>query len=325
MSIRRILGSLAATAVMGAAVAAVGVSAPAQALTRGPFTVTQANTAAKPATHTYGPIPGFWAPSRDAVTWTPGGCESAAVGPPVDPGGPALWACDVVLFDVVPPNVDDKTDWYIDIEVSWPDPTGTNDLDVTLYDDQQVARRGNSSGWTQMGESATLANPERIRTWLPTLGRYSLVVLNYLGINTSYTVKISMGVGERFVDPIEALEDLSGVTDSSTDPAPPADSGPSDFSAFENFGPPADFSGLEQLTASFDGDFGAGDLTASAGISDLPPAPPAFTAGRIVADRPGPASGAMMFLWLVVVPAALVGGGATYILSRARRGAAGFA
>lgn len=313
MTLRRFLAASLTVALLGAG-AMVVVTGPASAATKPELTVTQANTPDKPATATYGPIPGSWTASRDAVTWTPSGCYTT---------GPGTAVCDTTPINVKPPAVDAFTDWYVDIEVSWPDPTTTNDLDIELYDNQQVAQRSQTTGFSTMGSSATNANPEKIRAWLPTLGKYNLVVMNYLGTNISYTIKVSMVVGPKFVDPFESLEDVPPPdTSGAEDTVAPSDSS-ADFSGIdEGFGEVSDFSGLEDLTATGDTDLASGAFGGGE-ISDLPPAPSVGGLGNIANSRPGPASGMLMFIWLVLLPAFAIGGVATFITTRSRRSAFG--
>ena len=315
MTLRRLLAGLIA-AVLLAGSAALVVPGPASAATKPELTVTQANTSDKPATATYGPIPAAWTASRDAVTWTPSGCYTT---------GPGTAVCDTTPINVVPPTVSPDTDWYIDIEVSWPNPTGTNDLDIELYDNQQVSQRNNTTGFTTMGSSASSSNPEKIRAWLPTLGKYNLVVMNYLGTNISYTIKVTMAVGEKFIDPFESLEDVPPPDTSGAEDATAPEDAPADLSTFEeDFGSFEDFAGLEDLTSTGDSDLTSDVFGNDGEISDLPSAPPAVGAlGNIAASRPGPASGMLMFIWLVLLPALAIGGVATFITTRSRRSAFG--
>ena len=308
MMLRRVLAAVIAVALLagGAVLVAPG---PAMAATRPELTVTEH----QPASATYGPIPGSWTASRDAVTWTPSGCYTT---------GPGTAVCDTTPINVKPPNVSPDTDWYIDIEVSWPNPTTTNDLDIELYDDQQVARRGNTTGFSSMGASASSANPEKIRAWLPTLGRYNLVVMNYLGTNINYTIKVNMVVGPKFVDPFESLEDVAPPDTSDAEPVVAPTDSSADLSGIEEDFGFSDFSGLEDLTSTGDSDLASG-LFGGGEISDLPPAPPVGRIGNIAASRPGPASGMLMFIWLVLLPAFAIGGVATFVTTRSRRSAFG--
>lgn len=319
MTVRRLGAALAAAGIAAALVPWIG-STPAGAATRATLTVSETTPV---VAGTYGPIPGFWAPSREAVSWTPGGCVTPDTTPPHGEG-PAAAVCDTVPIMVVPPNVPAETPWLIEIELSWPNPTGTNDLDMTLYDDQQVTKRANTTGYSPFGEANTQNNPERIRTYLPTLGKYNLVVLNYLGVNTSYTVKVTMKIGEAFTTPFESLDDLPPIAESSSSDSSSGDGGLSDFSAFEDFGSFSGFASLEELSILPDDTLASGDLSAS-GISNLPSTPTAGNFNRIAESRPGPASGVLMFIWLVLLPASVAGGAGTYIASRSRRGTLGFA
>lgn len=317
---RRALAALAAAAVTAAAVVvAVPGAGPASAVSRGGIVVAEG----QPAQANYPPIAGNM-PSSGVLIFFPDDCGSPDTTPPITVGaGAGSGFCDSVPIDVKPPNVDANTAWVVEIEVSWDDPAGGNDIDVTLFDDQQVKLREGSTGYTTFGEAATAENPEKIRTFLMTLGRYNLVVLNYVGPNTGYTVTARMVIGEAFQNPFELLDDAPAPAD---DPSG-GDSGGTaeafgDLSGSESFESFRGFQGFNELTIVPDAGFG--DEFAASGISELPQTPFAGSIGRIADSRPGPASGLLMFIWLVLLPAALAAGAATVMMRRTRSGA-GFA
>lgn len=317
---RRALAAVAAASLTAAAVVvAVPGAGPASAVSRGGIVVAEG----QPAQANYPPIPGNM-PSSGVLNFFPDDCGSPDTTPPIAVGtGAGSGFCDNVPIDVKPPNVDANTPWVVEIEVSWDDPAGANDIDVVLFDDEQVRKREGSTGYTPFGEAATADNPEKIRTYLLTLGRYNLVVLNYVGPNTGYTVTARMVIGEAFQNPFELLDDppAPSVDPSGGDAGGTAEAF-ADLSGSEGFDTFPGFQGFNELTIVPDAGFG--DELAASGISELPPTPFAGSVGRIADSRPGPASGVLMFIWLVLLPAALVGGAATVMMRRTRSGA-GFA
>ena len=116
--------------------------------------------------------------------------------------------CQVIpLQIVVPPNTDDSVDFVIRGELSWETQTipatpatgssAVNDMDLYVWDDPQ--------GTEPLAAGATQKQPESLRLFRPTKGHYQLVVVNYVGPNTGYRLKLSYTT-ERLVPPFESLD-----------------------------------------------------------------------------------------------------------------------
>lgn len=116
----------------------------------------------------YRPIPGMF---PNAITYvTVSQCELSD-------------ACDLISLDLLP---DTEFGHLTFIELHWPDPSGTNDLDLYLWDED-----GN-----RINVAATAENPERLggETGMPDMdpGRYLIGVVNFAGVNGGYTLKGAM-------------------------------------------------------------------------------------------------------------------------------------
>ncbi len=116
----------------------------------------------------YPPIPGMF---PNAVTYvTVPQCEMSD-------------ACDLISIDLLP---DSEFGHRTFIELHWPDPSGTNDLDLYLWDEDG----------TRVDVAATADNPELLggETGMPDMepGRYLIGVVNFAGVNSGYTLKGAM-------------------------------------------------------------------------------------------------------------------------------------
>ena len=116
--------------------------------------------------------------------------------------------CEVIpLQIVVPPNTDDSLDFVVRAELSWETQTipataatgssAVNDMDLYVWNDPQGAE--------PVAAGATQKQPESLRLFRPTKGHYQLVVVNYLGPNTGYRLKINYTT-EKLVPPFESLD-----------------------------------------------------------------------------------------------------------------------
>src|SRR5688572_14891805 len=126
----------AAIAVVLGALGVVGVAdvRPAAARPQEPMVI----TAGAPVSKTFPGIPANY-PGTAAAYWTPGGCMD-----------PAFTWCDNIPLDIVRPDVDEATDWTVEVSVTWT-PTDRNDNDVQdaqacdlavwFFDDTQIEGR----------------------------------------------------------------------------------------------------------------------------------------------------------------------------------------
>lgn len=233
---------------------------------------------------------------------------------PASCAGAARVDCDVIKFEViVPPEVDDDKDvFFTVIELSWDDAGGSNDLDLYLWDNGQ-----NTGTQTEIASHATADNPQTAKIANPDLGEYNIVVENFAGANTGYTIR-AIVTTDPFENPVESLapeppkpepeegpeeepeapEDLSG-----DEPPPPPGPGPDptlppvDAGSDEAFD--FGFSDLDdRITVNVDEFGGPGGEQASAPRG---------------ADSVSPA---VLLASLVGAPALLVGSGAAVVWRR---------
>ena len=252
---------------------------------------------------------------------------------------PAQTTCDRVPLDVVVPNVDAADDWFLIVEVTWrPSESAENDaqdaqlcdLDVWLYDDQQVSKRSGGTSFTEMGSSQTAAQPETIKTYAPDLGRYNLVVQNFAGVNVDYTVTGRIVIG-KFDKPFEALGPSARETSDAPEESA-AGSGPVDLSAddvrptprpsFDSDAPAAPFvpitqGVLEEVAVLPESDFASFDEDGSSFEQRLrPPVPTGVGTALPIVGPPGDVSPVLVIFWLVFVPIALAAAGWVLLMRR---------
>jgi len=317
-SLRPRLQLAAAIAVALGALGVVGVVdvRPAVARPQEPMVI----TAGDPISKTFSGIPGNY-PGTAVAYWTPGGCMD-----------PAFTWCDNVPLDIVPPDVDDATDWTVEISVTW-NPTDTNendvqdaqacDLAVWLFDDTQIeGRTSEDPGYTALDSSDGADQPEVVSTYAPELGRYNLVVLNFAGVNIDYTVTARMVIG-HFDKPFEALGPTGGSGSASDDSGEVTEAPPPDFSADTPsdarplLNPDLAPSPLGEVAVLPDQDFGAFEEASS--FDDqlrTPDLPAGGGLGNIRLRPPRDVPPAVLAFWFLLVPAALAGGAWVVIVRR---------
>lgn len=328
----------AVVVVVGAFVA--GFSNPASGFTTKTVTITKET----PVTVKLGPIAGNY-PGGTAAVPTPSGCGNA------DNTAPFQATCDRVPLKIVTPSdLGPTDDFLVTISVSW-DPadevdegTGVNDLDVYLYDNQQIGKRTSSTSttFTRLAVSATGSQPEVIKLFSPDLVDYNLVVINFAGPNLSYTVKADLKV-DSFESPFEDLgpsfapRTRSSATASKSDTSdsfvapidrsgddPPStggfSGGASSFGG-ESLGDVGDIlSGgrnLDEVPILPDSDFASLDGATTTDSFSAPTLPEGSGRSRL-AGAVGPVSGILVAFWLVLVPIALLAGGVFLLLRRSR-------
>lgn len=231
--------------------------------------------------------------------------------------------CDTIPITFVrPPDFDDTQDYFVQFKMSWesekvPDalePSGeraVNDMDMFIYNDPVQEDAGpDQDGVIAMG--ATGGEPEIAYLFAPE-GNYSLVVVNFVGVNTAYTIKLTW-VSESITTPFESLAPTvspnrpGGVSEPAAQPTPAPPLG-ADFEAPSLPAPVLEQSPLEP-DAAFDEGFGPSAL------EDTLAAPPSidFEPARVV--DPDPPPGFVLVLWLLVLPLAGVAFGGTYLSRR---------
>ena len=219
--------------------------------------------------------------------------------------------CDNIPFVVhAPENLGEDDSFYVAMEITWDDPSKSNDVDVYAYDKGQL--KGGTT--TRMGKAATSSNPEKINLQQPTLGEYQLVVMNRSGVNTGYKLKARM-VRAKFESPVEQLAPPknpppAATTDDTTKPEesvePTATAG-SDTT-------PATLAPVP-VGADNDFDFGGSDFDDQLAAPEIPQNE---SAGATRRAAPKEVAGIVLVAWFVIVPLLALGGGAAVILRRRR-------
>jgi hypothetical protein len=244
--------------------------------------------------------------------------------------------CDVIPLEIVlPPTLTPADEFFVTVALEWKTeridgisagghdyigPTELNDMDLYVWDDP-VGEEG-----LPVQQSSTATNPEKVRIFRPSKGKYSIVVFNYIGPNTGYKLTVEYRP-ESIVPPFESLapgfqpiesppvpfeppvEDLGPVelpvdtsgqdfTPVTQPPAPPAESAPAPLTPvviepdpdFTNF---ADDAFDEQLAA---------------------PTTDVLTEKQVKAvGPPKPASAESLIFWLAIVPLLLLAGGGMWL------------
>lgn len=245
--------------------------------------------------------------------------------------------CDVIPLEIVlPPTLTPADEFFVTVALEWKteridgisagghdyiNPTDVNDMDLYVWDDpigEEVQ---------PVQQSATATNPEKVRIFRPTKGKYSIVVFNYIGPNTGYKLTVeykpesivppfeSLAPGFQPIEetppapseppvepeaPVEMPADTSGedFTPVTQPPAPPAESAPAPLTPvvidpdpdFTNF---ADDAFDEQLAA---------------------PTTDVLTEKQVKAvGPPKPASTESLVFWLAIVPLLLLAGGGIWL------------
>ena len=266
------------------------------------------------AEKSYPPIAGNY--QAVAANFTPSGCGDETN------TAPFQTFCDRIPLKIAVPELDAADEFFVTIELSWDNPSGQNDLDMWVWDDTQIAKREDpeSGTYTELA-AATSAdqNPEIAKLFRPELGDYNVTVMNALGPNTGYKLKVYMTVA-RGDEIFELLEQPAAPTvDNSGGDAPPVDysadapaAGAGGVSSAP-FAPPQN--ALDELAILPDSDLDSGfDSNFESALTA--PDPGGDTAA-LINERPDPVSGLTVFLWLAVVPLTL-GAGALWFLRRRR-------
>lgn len=259
----------------------------------------------EPLVFEFGPIPG----NQPAVNWFPNGCED---------GGGGSTQCDTIPVKVVAPaNIGPADDWYVVFTLTW-DNHDINDLDMYLWDNQQIKKEQGGSGYSRLDQSATADHPESVKLYAPTRDLYNITVKNWLGPNTGYTITAQMFISP-FERPFEVLApDFSGSSggggDFSDDGPPPVDYSAEAPAGAPQTAPPA----FGEVAVGIDDDFA--DFAPSDFDQQIaaPPAPPRLDP-RLTSTRPPKDVPALVALfWFAVVPLALIAGAGILLVRHSR-------
>ena len=125
--------------------------------------------------------------------------------------------CDVIPLEIVlPPTLRPSDEFFVSVALDWKTetlpgvsvpgkdvtrPADFNDLDLYVWADPAAGRPAEDQ---PAGQSATASRPEKVRLFRPTKGKYSIVVFNYQGANTGYTLRVEYRP-EAIVPPFESL------------------------------------------------------------------------------------------------------------------------
>jgi hypothetical protein len=218
--------------------------------------------------------------------------------------------CDAIPIDVVvAPGTPADANYVIQVRVFWDTPkangTTVNDVDIFFKtaDDEELQK------------SASQAEPESVNVPRLKSGRYYLVVVNYLGDNHGYRVEFKY-LSDSANNPFELLDERNQGPSQTSPPATTKDTPPEDRSAETPFvfSPPPSIAPFE---AAPDDSFDPSLFDNSNDRSGGPDVDPTqFAGGRPAGATVPPASGAAVFLSLIVLPLAVVGGGGAYVWRR---------
>ena len=236
--------------------------------------------------------------------------------------------CDVIPLEVVlPPTLRPSDEFFVSVTLDWKTSTlppvsagghdyttarEINDLDLYVWTDP--------AGAEPVQAAATDTEPESLRLFRPSKGKYSIVVFNYSGPNTGYKLTVSYKP-EKIVPPFESLApDFNPVATPAAPYQPPVDLSagppalPIDTSAApttpttlppppQEAKPPAP---LAPVAVDPDPDFSnfndsAFDQQLAAPTTDVLKQKEAKAVGP-----PKPASGASLVFWLAIVPLLLM-------------------
>jgi hypothetical protein len=236
--------------------------------------------------------------------------------------------CDVIPLEVVlPPTLKPSDEFFVSVALEWQTqslpgisaggadytkPTDVNDLDLYVWADPE--------GDEPVQQASTASHPEQLRLFRPSKGKYSIVVFNYQGPNTGYTLRVEYKP-EKIVPPFESLAPefnppvatpevpaVTPVDESAAPPALPVDtSGQASTPTTAPAPPPeAKPAPLTPVAVDPDPDFtnfadDAFDQQLAAPKTDV------LTEKQVKAvGPPKPASTGSLVFWLAIVPLLLV-------------------
>ncbi|HLF39929.1 MAG TPA: hypothetical protein VI854_00505 [Acidimicrobiia bacterium] len=258
---------------------------------------------------------------------TPDDCRTAAY-------------CDVIPLEVAAPAaLDEAEEFFVDVELTWEtkDVPSTpasgmrsaNDLDLYVWDDP--------AGDAEITFSGGETEPEHLRLYRPTKGRYQIVVFNYLGPNTGYRLKVAYKT-EVIEKPFESLEpdfeppdfpveslapegppvDLSDAPEPEAEPAEPATPVYTPDVVVPDVTPEAvPALPLEPVAVDPDPDFEGFDDADFDGALAAPPESNVLRQRQArVVGPPKPASAGTVLFWLAFVPLLLLVGGGWWLVRR---------
>ena len=280
---------------------------------------------------------------QEGLTVGPDRVAEAEYGPLVNsPTGPhapddcgGQLHCDAIPLDVVVPADLGEDEYFVAIVVEWdttstpgdplayPDGRTANDMDAYVYTDpptpEEAERRGHTPASVTtpyVAAGATVLVPEQAFLFNPE-GRYWIVVENFLGVNTGYTVTVTWYT-ESFRPPVEKL--APEVTAPTTPDLRPRRAGTRVATrnpvGVATSAPPATLSlrPLPPVGVADDDDFDPGRFDTSGFEDEL--AAPAPVDLRPTTTRPGRPSNLALVFWLLALPLGVVAVGGALIARR---------
>ena len=230
--------------------------------------------------------------------------------------------CDTIPLTIVrPPDFDDTQDYFVQFQMSWAtqkipsvlEPSGemaVNDMDMFIYNDPIQPDAGPDADGA-ISNGATGSEPEIAYLSAPE-GKYSIVVVNFAGVNRGYTIKLTW-VSETITSPFESLapgyRPPTPTEPASLTPSAPAVPVGGDFEA-PPLAAPSLTPDVADADAAFDSGFDAGDFDATLAA----PKPASFAPASVT--RPGPPSGLAVVLWMLVLPLAVTALGGSFLSRR---------
>jgi hypothetical protein len=223
-------------------------------------------------------------------------------------------SCMTVPFKVEVPPRNPGDDFVVYLSFTWDQPTGVEDIDFWIYDDGQTDKESGGDGttYTEIGSSASGDMPEKVKLYEPLFGSYNIVANNFSGPNTGWHIKAESTVG-KFEKPFESLAPTAngGSTNPHNKPITTTTTPPSTIATTTTVTVPEgsiipddDFEGGKFDNNSYVDQAIAAGQEARASASRKPPSAKSPSAIAVVG-------------WMLVLPAAMFGGG--FLALRARR------
>jgi hypothetical protein len=220
-----------------------------------------------------------------------------------------------VPFSIEVPDKKPGDDFVVYLTFSWEQPSGTEDLDFWIFDDGQTAEAEGTTGYKEIGSSASGDMPEKVKLYDPEFGRYNIVANNFSGVSTGWHIKAESTVGV-FEKPFESL--APGPGGGSVNPGnKPTTTVPRSTTTLATTTtvtvhegqdiPDDDFEGsaFAPEKSSFDAQVAAGTEAQGA---------------RRAFGKPSSPSTLTVVTWMVLLPAVLAGGGVLLLRARRSRG-----
>jgi len=241
--------------------------------------------------------------------------------------------CDVIPLEVaLPPTLQKADEFFVSVKLEWKTqridgvsaggneyvkPTDVNDLDLYVWNDPV--------GEEPVQQSATSTNPESLRLFRPSKGKYSIVVFNYSGPNTGYKLTVEYKP-EHIVPPFESLapdftpvatpaEPVVAPVEPEAPPVLPIDTSGADVTPTTLPAPPAEAKPAPLTPVAIDPDPDFSNFADDAFDDQLAaPSTDVLTEKQVKAvGPPKPASATSLVFWLAIVPLLLLGAGGLWL------------